>query len=125
MRSSTMFSLALVAATVAPAVMSIPLAGRQLTQPTITAVQPALNQTAGDAHGGLIDGFLSTLSPEQLEALSGVVDAIGGAPQPTTSPTPTAVLTSSGAAGDLNQPEKRGKIVNFFKKVGQGIKGIL
>ena len=33
--------------------------------------------------------------------------------------------SSSGAAGDLNQPEKRGKIVDFFKKVGQGIKGIL
>ena len=59
MRSNSVFSLALVAAAVAPAVMSIPLAARQSTQPTINAVQPALNQTAGQPYDDLVDGFLS------------------------------------------------------------------
>ncbi|KAN0086100.1 hypothetical protein V8E55_007234 [Tylopilus felleus] len=82
MRSSTVFSLALVAATVAPAVMSIPLVGRQLTQPALrrfatdTAIEPALKRAPESPEGlsdsedkehpldELLGGLLARSSPE-------------------------------------------------------------
>ncbi|KAF8442818.1 hypothetical protein L210DRAFT_3534169 [Boletus edulis BED1] len=100
MRYHAVFSVAFIAAAVAP-VMSVPIAGSQSTQAAPTTLALNQNQTAQvpPAPANLINEFLSSLSPGQLQDLTAIVQAALDSSDPT-SPMPTNSSTPS-------QPEKR------------------
>ncbi|KAF8133879.1 hypothetical protein EV363DRAFT_1324834 [Boletus edulis] len=84
MRYHAVFSVAFIAAAVAP-VMSVPITGSQSTQPAPTALALNPNQTAQvpPAPANLVNEFLSSLSPGQLQDLTAIVQACAGYLTPT------------------------------------------
>ncbi|KAN0090804.1 hypothetical protein V8E55_004370 [Tylopilus felleus] len=103
MRSSTVLSVALVAAAIVP-VMSAPVA----SQPTQTA-------PAAPPYAGKVDGFLESLSPAQLQQLSTLIQVAENDGQNGGSPTPTATSNPS----ESNHPEKRQFGAIFGKAAGK------
>jgi len=103
MRSSTVLSVALVAAAIVP-VMSAPVS----SQPTQTA-------PAAPPYAGKVDGFLESLSPAQLQQLLTLIQAAENDGQNGGSPTPTATSNPS----ESNHPEKRQFGAIFGKAAGK------
>ncbi|KAG6377173.1 hypothetical protein JVT61DRAFT_1225 [Boletus reticuloceps] len=119
MRSHAVFSVAFIAAAVAP-VMSVPVAGSQSTQPAPTALALNQNQTAQvpPAPANLVDEFLSSLSPGQLQDLTAIVQAAVNSSDPTSSYANKVNVTTDGcrscSSSTPSQPEKRAGFGTLF-----------